>query len=75
MVSWIPPGATDMMMCVNSVASSQHLLTRESSRPITNKRGEESTATVTTDLAQAIGLGEASTCEELNFSVPVKWRP
>ena len=40
-VSWIPPGATDVMMCVNSVASTQHLLRRESSLdPLRMKRGK-----------------------------------
>lgn len=53
--------------------SSQHPASAQEgkfSRPITNEKREESTATVTTDLAQATGLGKASTCEKLNFSVP-----
>ena len=53
--------------------SSQHPASTQEgkfSRPITHEKREESTATVTTNLAQAIGLGKASTCEKLNLSVP-----
>ena len=36
-----PPGTADVMMCVNSVASTQHLLRRESSLdPSHMKRGK-----------------------------------